>query len=96
MLHSCSLPTYPPDNHPVCHAYTHVLAKLSHHSLQTSPHTLPPTRLLFIPPSSRHIVLSASHHRVRMNCTAGAHSNLTFPFPFALSLLNLPFVTAFA
>ena len=46
-------------------------------------HSLPPTRLLFIPPSSRHVVIIASHLQVCMNCTAAAHSNLTFPFPFA-------------
>ena len=40
--------------------------------------------------------MSASHRRVRMNCTAAAYSNLAFPFPFALSLFNLPFVTVFA
>ena len=95
-LHSRSLPTFPPDSQFVCHAYTHIWAKLWHHSLQTSPHSLPPTRLLFIRPPSRHIVMSCPHRRVRINCTAAPHSSLTFPFPFALSSFNLPFVTVFA
>ena len=66
--------------------------------VQTSTHGLPPTRLLFIPPSSRHTALSASHLRVRMNCKAAAHSNLTLSFMLALSLPSsiLPFVTVVA
>ena len=42
--------------------------------------------------------MSASHLRVRMNCTAAAHSNLTLPFALALSLpfAILPFVTVLA
>ena len=40
--------------------------------------------------------MGAFHLRLRMNYTAEAHSNLIFPFPFALSLINLPFVTVFA
>ena len=71
----------PPESHPVCHAYTPTLARLSQHSLQTSPHGPPPTRLLFIPPVSSHFVISAFQLRVRMNCTAAAHANLNFPFP---------------
>ena len=63
ILRSQSLPTFPLESQCVCHAYTHIQTKLSHHSLQTSPHSLPPTRLLFIPVSSRHIVMSASHRR---------------------------------
>ena len=40
--------------------------------------------------------MSASRLRLLMNYAAGAHSNLTFPFPFALSLFNRQFVTIFA
>ena len=98
ILHSGNLPRSAPDSQDVRHAYTHILAKLSHQCLQTFPHGLPPTRLLFIPPSSRHTAMSASHLRVRMNCTAAAHSNLTLPFALALSLpfAILPFVTVLA
>ena len=77
ILHSGSLPRSAPDSKDIRHACIQILAKLSHHCLQTSPHGVPPTRLLFIPPSSRHTPMSASHLRVRMNCTAAAHSNLT-------------------
>ena len=62
ILHSGSLPTFPLDSQSVSHAYTHIWAQMSHHWLQTSPHSLPPTRLLFIHQSSSHIVMSASHH----------------------------------
>ena len=44
MLHSQSLPTSPPESHPVCHVDTHILAKLSYHSLQTSPLLHPHTQ----------------------------------------------------
>ena len=98
MLQSRNLPRSAPDSQDVCHAYIHILAKLSHHCLQTSPHGFPPTRLLFIPPYSRHTAMSASHLRVRMSCTAAAHSSLTFPFALAVALpfAILPFVTVLA
>ena len=96
VLHSRNLPTFPPENHLVCHACIQMWAKLAHHSVQTSLHSLPPIRLLFTPPLLRHTSMSASHLRLRMNCAAAEHCNLTFPFPFALSLFNLPFVTVFA
>ena len=54
ILHSRNLPRSAPNDQDVRHAYIHIWAKLSHHCLQTSPHGLPRTRLLFIPPSSRH------------------------------------------
>ena len=57
-------------NHSFCHAFTRLVAKLCCHSLQTLSYSVPPTRLLFIPPSSMHIKMSASHHRMCMNCTA--------------------------
>ena len=96
IIHSRSLPTFPLDSQSVCHAYTNICAKMPHHSLQTSPHSLPRIRLLSIPPSSSHIAIGASHRRVRMNCTTAAHSNLTFALPFAMSSFNLPLVTVFA
>ena len=53
---------------------------------------LPPTCCSFYP--SRHTVMSVCHLWLRMNCAA--HANPTFPFPFALSLFNLPFGTVVA
>ena len=79
ILHSRNLPTYPLDSHPVCHAYMQILAKLSHHSRQTSPHSLPPTRLLFIPRSSRHAAMNASHLWMRKHSHGTLQPNLSLP-----------------
>ena len=93
ILHSRSPTTSAPNSQSVWHAYTHIRAKLSPHSPQTSPHSPPCTRLLFIPPSWRRIVMRASHRTVRINCAAAEDSKLTFPLPFALSFFNLSLVT---
>ena len=68
------------------------------HAYKHPPMVPPPTRLLFIPPSSRHTPMSASHLRLRMKCAAAAYSNLTLPFALAVSLpfAILPFVTILA
>ena len=96
VLHSRSLASPPPPHkHPVYHAYKWILAKMSHHSPQTSPHSLPPIHLLFIPPSSRQSVINTYLGRVRMNCMAAANSHVPSPSRFALSVFHVPFVTIF-
>ena len=53
ILHSRCLPTFPPDNQSVCHAYTHIGAKLSHQTYKHHPIVCLPLACCSSPPPQR-------------------------------------------
>ena len=88
MLWFRSRPKSAPENHAERHAYTHMLAKFSHHVLHTDSQLFPPTGCCLTLGCSRQASIIFSQPLLRMKWMAAAHSILTFPLLFALSLFN--------
>ena len=81
-------PQVGPENHAERHAYTHMLAKFSHHVLHTDSQLFPPTSCCLTLGCCRQASIIFSQPLFRMKWMAAAHSILTFPLQFALSLVN--------
>ena len=87
MLWLQSRPKSAPKNHAERQANADMLAKFSHHVLHSDSQLFPPTGCLTLGCSGQEST-TFSHLLFRMKWMAAAHSILTFPLLFALSLFN--------